>query len=96
MAKQFVLVVYDISDDRRRTKLHDRLLDYGTPVKYSVFECLLETRHLEKMKRAVRRAIRPRRDDVRMYYLCADCLAKTETSPAGSEVHDQHPETLIV
>lgn len=35
MARQFVLVVYDISDDRRRTRLHNTLLDYGTPVQYS-------------------------------------------------------------
>jgi CRISPR-associated protein Cas2 len=37
--KQFVVVVYDISNDKRRTRLHNALLDYGTPVQYSVFEC---------------------------------------------------------
>ena len=32
MNKQFIVVVYDISVDRRRTKLHQALLDFGTPV----------------------------------------------------------------
>ena len=52
MSDQFVLVVYDISNDRRRTKLHNLLLDYGSPVQYSVFECLLDEKRLKKMKSA--------------------------------------------
>ena len=32
------VVVYDISDSRRRRRLHDQLLNYGTGVQYSVFE----------------------------------------------------------
>ena len=92
--KQFVLVVYDISNDRRRTRLHDRLLDYGSPVQYSVFECLLEAKDLQKMKSAMRRIIRPRKDNVRMYYLCAGCLKKTETF-AGQAAEDI-PGALVV
>ncbi|HIP96765.1 MAG TPA: CRISPR-associated endonuclease Cas2, partial [Anaerolineae bacterium] len=38
----FVVVAYDISNDRRRTKLHDTLLNFGTPVQYSVFECIVD------------------------------------------------------
>ncbi len=94
MARQFVLVVYDISDDRRRTRLHNALLDYGTPVQYSVFECLLDKAGLAKMKKASLRVIRPRRDQVRYYYLCAQCLARTEVT-SGPEVLGE-PETLVV
>ena len=94
MAGQFVVVVYDISDDRRRTRLHDTLLQYGTPVQYSVFECLLEAKRLEAMKRAVRRVIRPRVDRVRYYYLCASCVAKTEVT-SGPEVLGE-VEAIIV
>ncbi len=32
MQKQFIVVAYDISDDRRRARLHDLLEDYGSPV----------------------------------------------------------------
>jgi CRISPR-associated protein Cas2 len=77
--RQFVLVVYDISDDRRRTRLHDRLLDYGSPVQYSVFECLLSARELARLRRMVKKVTRPRLDDVRYYFLCAACREKIET-----------------
>ena len=85
MAKQFVVVVYDISSDRRRTKLHDALLQYGSPVQYSVFECLLDAEGLTRMKRAVRKVIRPKVDQVRYYYLCQACLKKVEVT-SGPEV----------
>jgi CRISPR-associated protein Cas2 len=95
MSAQFVLVVYDISNDRRRTKLHNKLLDFGTPVQYSVFECLLDEEGLERMKKAVMRVIRPRVDRVRFYYLCARCLPRTEVT-CGKEVLSDQPDTLVV
>lgn len=95
MQKQFTLIVYDISNDKRRTKLHNLLLDYGTPVQYSVFECLLDAKNLAKMKKAAARVIRPKKDHVRYYYLCADCVAKTETT-RNEEVHNAEPKTLVV
>ena len=94
--KQFVLVVYDISNDRRRTRLHDTLLDYGTPVQYSVFECLVDEKELERMKRAVRRVIRPRVDHVRFYYLCAECVRRTEVTGSGADVSGEEPEAIVV
>lgn len=81
----FILVVYDISDDRRRTRLHDRLLDYGTPVQYSVFECLVEDSALVRMKKAVDRIIKPRLDRVRYYELCTACQRKIEVTEVSVE-----------
>jgi len=94
-AQQFLLVVYDISSDKRRTKLHNALLDYGTPAQYSVFECLLEPKQLERMRKAVRRVIRPRVDQVRYYFLCARCVAKTEIT-SGVDVLHPTTDALIV
>jgi CRISPR-associated protein Cas2 len=93
MSKQFVLVVYDISNDRRRTKLHNVLLDYGTPVQYSVFECFLTAENVARMKAAVRKIIRPRRDNVRYYRLCAECMRNIE-APGGDETAE--PALAIV
>lgn len=81
--RHFMLVVYDISDDRRRTRLHTVLLDFGTPVQYSVFECWLTTEDIKRMKARVRKTIRPRKDHVRYYTLCAACAPKRETTQAG-------------
>lgn len=76
--KLFILVAYDISNDKRRTRLHNRLLDFGTPVQYSVFECLLDQESLKKMKQTVRKTVRPRLDHVRYYSLCLSCRNKIE------------------
>ncbi|HIC88557.1 MAG TPA: CRISPR-associated endonuclease Cas2 [Anaerolineae bacterium] len=94
MAKIFVVVAYDISDDARRTKLHDTLKNFGTPVQYSVFECILDRGGLKKMKAAVSRVIKEDRDLVRYYYLCRDCRARTETT-AGAEVTRER-RTIVV
>jgi CRISPR-associated protein Cas2 len=85
LTKKFVVVAYDIPDDKRRTRLHKRLLDFGAPVQYSVFECLLAEKDFARMQRAVRRTIKPRLDQVRFYLLCETCRGKIETT-AGAEV----------
>lgn len=74
----FFLVVYDISNDRRRTKLHTRLLDFGNPVQYSVFECLLSKDDVGTMKSAVKRIAKGKSDHVRFYEICGACQKKIE------------------
>ena len=92
--KKFVVVAYDIPDDKRRTRLHKRLLDFGTPVQYSVFECLLAEKDFERMQRAVRRTIKPRLDEVRYYLLCEMCRGKVETT-GGAEVVKEVKEIIV-
>jgi len=93
--KQFILIVYDISSDKRRTKLHNALLDFGTPVQYSVFECLLTEKEQERMEKKVMKVIRPRKDQVRFYFLCADCLKRVEVT-SGKEVLSAEPASVVV
>ncbi|NJN04871.1 MAG: CRISPR-associated endonuclease Cas2, partial [Leptolyngbyaceae cyanobacterium RM1_1_2] len=53
-----VLVVYDISDDRRRTKLATFLEGYGRRVQYSVFDVLFEpVRNCSSSIRALKRRV---------------------------------------
>ena len=91
---QFIVVVYDISHDRRRTRLHQVLLDFGTPVQYSVFECWLTAERLKQLKQRVNKVIRPQVDHVRYYSLCAACAAKVQTTRAGEVT--QIKEVLVV
>ena len=93
--KQFILIVYDISSDKRRTKLHNALLDFGTPVQYSVFECLLDEKQRTQMKKKVLRVIRPKTDQVRFYPICAGCLKRVEIT-SGVEVLHESNEAIIV
>ena len=92
--KQLIVVVYDISSDKRRTKLHKRLLDFGSPVQYSVFECLLEKKDFDRMKAAVRRITKPRIDHVRYYSICASCKKKIEITGRHEVTGD--PDVLVV
>jgi CRISPR-associated protein Cas2 len=92
--KTLYLVTYDIPDDRRRTRLHDRLLDFGSPVQYSVFECLVDKVELKKMQKMIQKTISVRRDHVRIYTLCVTCKGKTWVS-GGEEALDE-PVAVVV
>jgi CRISPR-associated protein Cas2 len=91
---RFIVITYDISNDRRRTRLHKRLKDYGTPVQYSVFECLLDPSDIIKMKVAVRKIIKPRIDHVRYYEICAQC--KTRVEVTGRREVTSEAEVIVV
>lgn len=92
---ELYLVVYDISNDKRRTKLHKKLLDFGSPVQYSVFECLLDAKHRMKMDNAISKIIRPRKDAVRIYFICDECAKKVIVT-CGKEVLKDTNEPLVV
>ena len=95
MQKQFIVVAYDISDDKRRTRLHDLLEDYGTPVQYSVFECLVTEKQMAQMRRRVQSKIKVTQDAVRYYRLCETCRGKIETTAAGREVTKEVTEIVV-
>jgi len=73
----FYIVSYDIPDDQKRNKIAKTLLDFGAQVQYSVFECILDNKLLEKMTAKLARMVSDE-DSVRIYALCAKCegLAK--------------------
>lgn len=51
MARRHFLVAYDISDDKRRSRVFDALMDVGDHVQYSIFLC-----DLNPMERVALRA----------------------------------------
>lgn len=93
MAKQMIVVAYDIPDDKKRTKLHKKLRSYGTPVQYSVFECLLDGKRLEKLRALLDRVTDAQEDLVRVYFLCQTCHGRMEVLNGKITRDDQ---TLIV
>lgn len=94
MNRQFVVVAYDISDDRRRQRLHDALLNFGSGVQYSVFECLVDEKELARMRKQVKRIIKPRLDHVRYYWLCAACVKRIESTRGPEVAHEA--EVIVV
>lgn len=84
MAKQqalerFFVVAYDISDDKRRAKVHKILQGFGKWTQYSLFECFLTDKQKLQLSAKLDKHLRPGIDSVRVYSLCASCVGKTET-----------------
>jgi CRISPR-associated protein Cas2 len=76
--EKYIVVAYDIADDKRRNKICDILSGYGQRVNYSVFECFLRERDILKLKSRIERYMKKGEDIVLYYYLCKDCLDKIE------------------
>lgn len=72
-----ILVVYDVSDNKRRTKLAHLLEGYGRRVQESVFECFLNRRELGELHQKIMRRVKPEEDNVRFYWIPADAVEKT-------------------
>lgn len=81
--KQFIIISYDISNDRNRLKVMKALEDYGTRVQYSVFECILRPKELDALKRRVQPYIQ-RTDSVRFYFLNAGDVARIQVLGSGA------------
>ena len=63
----FVVVSYDITDTKRRSRVAKELLAFGERVQYSVFECHLKQRQFDDLVRRVERLIDPAVDRLRVY-----------------------------
>lgn len=89
-----VVVVYDISDDRRRTKLSDFLEGYGRRVQESVFECFLTLAEMRALHQKITHRINVKEDNVRMYWISKEAVAQTLT--LGSPPPKQPPNVLVI
>jgi len=58
------IVCYDICDPRRLRRVHDKMLGFGDPLQYSVFECNLSRRQKVLMIAALTELINHREDRV--------------------------------
>ncbi len=72
----FVVVSYDIPDDRRRTRVMKVLKDFGAHVQYSVFECELSTEDYRRLRTRLIQLIDRRKDSLRFYVLCEQDVKK--------------------
>lgn len=90
----FIVVAYDIPDDKRRTRLHKKLKNFGTPVQFSVFECLLTEKEFQRMQAVVKHVIKREEDLVRYYQLCDTCRTKIMIPAQG--VVTQDIRTIVV
>jgi CRISPR-associated protein Cas2 len=91
----FVVVAYDIADDRRRTRVMKLLEGFGRHAQESVFECDLEPKDYRQMTTRLLRLLNLREDNVRLYHLCASDVGRIETLGVGLPVEARRAFTLV-
>jgi CRISPR-associated protein Cas2 len=89
LKKVFILVSYDIPDDKRRDRICKTLKDYGERVQYSVFECLLNKEVLGRMVERLLKIIKEEEDSLRIYHLCNSCHKKIHLYGLGKVTEDE-------
>ncbi|MDR1776169.1 MAG: CRISPR-associated endonuclease Cas2 [Actinomycetes bacterium] len=64
--KWYVLVIYDISDNKKRTRLAKYLNGFGFRIQLSAYEAILTREKYRKMEQGIGRIVGPE-DSVRIY-----------------------------
>ncbi len=85
----YVTIAYDIHDDHRRDRVAKLLEDHGTRVQYSVFDCLLDERQLQRLRQQLEAVVVQEEDSVRFYRLCQRCCGGIEVLGTGGVLHDE-------
>ena len=65
--KLFVLIIYDIVDNKRRVRFAKKMSGYGFRVQKSAFEALIEDRLFQKLQKEIPALINQQEDSVRIY-----------------------------
>lgn len=85
-----VLVIYDITDDRRRTRMVKCLEQYAIRVQKSAFEAFLTEKKYERMMELTSGLIDPATDSLRVYLLA------NHTSVRSWGIGDRHVEDVVI
>ncbi|WP_353933365.1 CRISPR-associated endonuclease Cas2 (plasmid) [Okeanomitos corallinicola TIOX110] len=89
-----VLVVYDIPNDKRRTKLSNFLEGYGRRVQFSVFECFLNLDEMGELYERVKKLVKPAEDNVRFYWISQEAVSRVLT--IGGESPQPPPKYYVI
>ncbi len=82
----FLVICFDISDDRIRYRVAKALKGVGYRVQKSVFECPSVTeKQFLKLQERFEALIDHEQDSVRYYVLCRNCLREVEWTGAGEK-----------
>ncbi|MGV8073755.1 MAG: CRISPR-associated endonuclease Cas2 [Syntrophobacteraceae bacterium] len=90
----YVLVSYDIVDNRVRTRLMKYLKEYGNRIQQSVFECDLDDAMYRTMMLGAEKIINEKVDRVRYYRLCKGCIQRVVISGWGEVEEDEGFELI--
>ena len=88
-AEVLYLISYDITDDRRRSRVSEALRDFGKRVQYSVFECEMNTALLQKLWDRLETEIDETTDSCRIYALCKGCAEAVRILGQGEKYEER-------
>ncbi|HEX4955817.1 MAG TPA: CRISPR-associated endonuclease Cas2 [Thermoanaerobaculia bacterium] len=80
------VVAYDISDDKKRTKVAEMLQNFLTRVQLSVFEGDLEPAVLARVVKKALPLLDVETDSIRVYRLCGTCAPRVDVYGAGVKI----------
>ncbi len=90
--KQFLVIAYDVADNKRRHKIAKTLEKYGMRCNESVFECILTDANIRKLKQKIEMLANEKEDSILYYYLCKPCVLKRECIGTRPEL----PEEVVI
>lgn len=94
MERSFFVLTYDITDDRRRSKIAKSCEAVAQRVQGSVFEGYFTPAELERLLKKVDRRFKADEDSLRIYPLCEECRKKIKARGVGQVT--QPPKAVIL
>jgi len=82
----FVVVAYDIADDKRRLRIMKLLKGYGEHIQESVFECDLDAADYRQMVQRLGALVKLDADNLRFYHLCRADVGRIRQLGVGRPV----------
>lgn len=79
--KLFVVIAYDVSSTRKRSKIAKLLEACGRRVNRSVFECMLSKSQFAKIRNTIEALVNKKTDSVVYYTLCVNCYCNINRYP---------------
>lgn len=83
--KECYVVAYDVALSKSRLAVAKVLKKYGHRVNKSVFECMVTSAGIYKMKQEILEIIDLKKDSVIFYQLCLNCFTRAEYYPPKKE-----------
>lgn len=90
--RYFVLVIYDIVDNKKRLKLSKYLLGYGIRVQKSAFEMMITKEKYNKLIKELPTYIEEREDSIRLYKI----LGRGQMKAWGQENLEEEIEEVVI
>jgi CRISPR-associated protein Cas2 len=89
------LVCYDIRDPKRWRRAYKLLKGYGRSLQYSIFECRMTRRELERMRWELEKEL-SEEDSLMIAGLCSGCHSKIIASNTRTEWLQEEPRFRII